>query len=107
VRKRRVCLAARKLASPQAISFDRRGDIWKSFEAGFGVQKSASHERKTRDGRTEWTWTWVISNDIQSGRVTHFHQAEHASGGWKSGLDMGIDMLNEYMTVQAMRRLGT
>jgi Protein of unknown function (DUF1329) len=107
VSKRRVYLDARNMAIPQAISFDRRGDIWKSFEAGFGSQKTANHERKSRDGRTEWTWSWVISDDIQSGRVTYFHQAEHASGGWKSELDMGIDMLNDYMTVQAMRRLGT
>ena len=92
---------------PQAISCDRRGDVWKSFEPGFSYQQSGSHKRAAAHGRTEWTWSWVISNDIQSGRVTHFHQAESCTGGWKTGIDMGIDMLNEYMIVQAMRRLGT
>ncbi len=107
--KRRVYLDARNSMFPNAISYDRRGDVWKSFEPGFSYQEShdKSMKRTAADGRTEWTWSWVISNDIQSGRVTRFHQAESCSGGWKSEMDMGIDMLNEYMTVQAMRRLGT
>ena len=107
VSKRRVYIDARVLSFPQAISFDRRGDIWKSFEPGFSYQKYGDFERKARDGRTEWMWSWVISNDIQSGRVTHFPHGDACAGGWKSDLDMGVDMLNEYMTVQAMRRLGT
>ena len=105
--KRRVYLDGRNTMFPQAISYDRRGDIWKSFEPGFSYQKTDTHERKAADGRTEWTWSWVISNDIQSGRVTRFHHAESCTGGWKTLLDPGIDMLNDYMTVQAMRRLGT
>ena len=107
--KRRVYLDARNSMFPQAISYDRRGDVWKSFEPGFSSQVSmdGSMKRTAADGRTEWTWSWVISNDIQSGRVTRFHHAESCSGGWKTEIDPGIDMLNEYMTVQAMRRLGT
>jgi len=107
VSKRRVYMDARNTMFPNAISYDRRGDIWKSFEPGFAYQENGEHTRKAADGRIEWTWSWVISNDIQSGRITWFHQAEHCAGGWKTGIDMGIDMLNEYMTVQAMRRLGT
>ena len=107
VSKRRVYIDARVLSFPQAISFDRRGDIWKSFEPGFGYQKYGDYERKARDGRTEWMWSWVISNDIQSGRISRFPHGKECAGGWKSELDMGIDMLSEYMTVQAMRRLGT
>ena len=94
---------------PQALSYGRRGDVWKSFEPGFSYQESkdGSQKRVAADGRTEWTWSWVISNDIQSGRVTRFHQAEQITGGWKTEIDPGRDFLEEYMTVQAMRRLGT
>lgn len=107
--KRRVYLDARNTMFPQAISYDRRGDVWKSFEPGFSYQESmdGTIKRTAADGRTEWTWSWVISNDIQSGRVTRFHQAEQITGGWKSEIDPGRDFLEEYMTVQAMRRLGT
>lgn len=107
VSKRRVYIDARMLTFPQAISFDRRGDTWKSFEPGFTQYKKGAHQISASDGRPEWSWSWVISNDIQSGRVTRFHQGESCQGGWKSQWDMGHDMLNEYMTVQAMRRLGT
>ncbi|TDJ70212.1 MAG: DUF1329 domain-containing protein [Proteobacteria bacterium] len=107
VSKRRVYVDARNNMFPQSISYDRRGDTWKSFEPGFATQKTGSHERKAADGRTEWTWSWVISNDIQSGRVTHFHQSHHCAGGWTTKIDPGEDFLNNYMTVQAMRRLGT
>ena len=39
--------------------------------------------------------------------VTRFHQAEQITGGWKTDIYPGRDFLEEYMTVQAMRRLGT
>ncbi|MEM7541004.1 MAG: DUF1329 domain-containing protein [Pseudomonadota bacterium] len=109
VSKRRVYIDARMLTFPQAISFDRRGEIWKSFEPGFSYQDNGQGQKRTAsDGRTEWTWSWVISNDIQTGRVTRFHHAESCAGGFRSELDMQLDdMISEYMTVQAMRRLGT
>jgi hypothetical protein len=106
--KRRVYLDARNTMFPQAISYDRRGDVWKSFEPGFSFQEGKNGEKRVAaDGRTEWTWSWVISNDIQSGRVTRFHHAKEIAGGWKSEIDPGRDFLADYMTVQAMRRLGT
>ena len=107
VSKRRVYIDARVLNYPQAISFDRRGDIWKSFEPGFAQYKKEGYEKLASDGRPEWSWNWVISNDIQSGRITRFHQAETCKGGWKSNWDMGEDLISNYMTQQAMRRLGT
>ena len=107
VSKRRVYIDARVLNYPQAISFDRRGDIWKSFEPGFSQYKKGDYVKTAKDGRPEWSWNWVISNDIQSGRVTRFHQAETCQGGWKSDWEMGDDLISNYMTQQAMRRLGT
>ena len=54
-------------------------------------------------------WNWVISNDIQSKRVTYFHKAHHCKGGWKSEYDKmpSEEFLSQYMTTSAMRRLGT
>ena len=120
--KRRIYLDARNLEYPQAISYDRRGEIWKSFEPGFsmyntnmykegntGVPDCGDHVVKASDGRTEWSWNWVISNDIQSKRVTRFCQSEHCQGGWKSGYDQiePNKFISDYITQSAMRRLGT
>ena len=125
--KRRIYLDARNIEYPQAISFDRRGEIWKSFEPGFGQCKTdpslaelwssgpdssgAGIEASVlaSDGRPDWMWNWVISNDIQSKRITYFHQAHHCKGGWKSEYDKvdSEEFLSSYMTTSAMRRLGT
>ena len=59
--KRRVYFDARNLMFPQAISYDRRSEIWKSFEPGFGQYQTypevtperGNHEVKASDGRTE------------------------------------------------------
>ena len=125
--KRRIYLDARNIEYPQAISFDRRGEIWKSFEPGFGQCKTdpslaelwssgpdssgagIEAEVLASDGRPDWMWNWVISNDIQSKRITYFHQAHHCKGGWKSEYDKvdSEEFLSSYMTTSAMRRLGT
>ena len=125
--KRRIYLDARNIEYPQAISFDRRGEIWKSFEPGFGQCKTdpslaalwssgpspsgsgIEAEVLASDGRPDWMWNWVISNDIQSKRITYFHQAHHCKGGWNSEYDKmeSDEFLSQYMTTSAMRRLGT
>jgi hypothetical protein len=119
--KRRVYFDARNIEYPQAISYDRRGEIWKTFEPGFAQYKidpkaqpdAGSHEKKASDGRTEWSWNWVISNDLQSKRLTRFCQSETCKGGWTSNWDAmdkygsAEDFINKYMTQTAMRRLGT
>jgi hypothetical protein len=106
VSKKRVYIDARMLTFPQMITFDRRGEIWKSFEPGFSQYKKG--DKVMMAGKDVcWSWSWVISNDIQSQRITRFHQAESCAGGWKSQWNMHDDLINKYMTVQAMQRLGT
>ena len=121
--KRRVYFDARNLMFPQAISYDRRGEIWKSFEPGFsyydvghnrdnypGMPDRGDHKIQASDGRSDWSWNWVISNDIQSKRITRFYHGQECQGGWKSGWDnngTADDFISNYMTKTAMRRLGT
>ena len=115
--KRRIYFDARNLMFPQAISYDRRGEIWKTFEPGFSYRKiddkvlpeHAGNTIAASDGRPDWSWNWVISNDLQSGRITYFHQAKEIRGGWKSEYDYmsAEDFIGKYMTKTAMRRLGT
>ena len=115
--KRRIYFDARNLMFPQAISYDRRGELWKTFEPGFSYRKiddkvlpeHAGNTINASDGRPDWSWNWVISNDLQSGRITYFHQAKEIRGGWKSEYDYmsAEDFIGKYMTKTAMRRLGT
>ena len=106
VSKRRIYVDARNMGIPQAISYDRNGLPWKGFEAGAGQRKSGEHEVRTSDGRLEWSWDWVISHDVQANNVTRLYQGEQCRGNQRTALDPDIDMMNEYMTVQALRRLG-
>jgi hypothetical protein len=61
---------------------------------------------RTKDGRLEWSWNWAISHDVQANNVTRMHQAERCRGDWRTQLDPDEDMVHNYMTVQALRRLG-
>jgi hypothetical protein len=107
VSKRRVFVDARNMGVIQAITYDRRGEVWKSFETGAGQRKTATHAQLTRDGRPEWSFNWLISHDVQTHRVTRVWQAEQCRGNWKTELDPERDLLNDFMTEQALRRLGT
>ena len=107
VTKRRVFVDARNMGVIQAITYDRRGEVWKSFETGAGQRKTATHEQLTSDGRPEWSFNWLISHDVQTNRVTRVWQAEQCRGNWKTELDPERDLLNDFMTEQALRRLVT
>ena len=48
----------------------------------------------------------MISHDVQANNVTRLYQGEQCRGSWRTVLDPDVDMMNEYMTVQALRRLG-
>ena len=107
VSKRRVYMDARNSGIVQAITYDRHGEMWKSFEGGAGQCKTDSYEMLTKDGRPEHSGHWLISHDVQTSVVTRIHLGEKCRGDWRTALDPDEDVLNNYMTKQALRRLGT
>ena len=110
VSKRRVYFDARSSQVGNAISFDRRDQMWKSFEFGHNHWEQGSHVLKTTDGRVETGWSWTHANDIQSRRMTRFHHAKSLKGGqWPSAWDPEPDgdLISGFMTHAALRRLGT
>ena len=107
VSKRRIYLDARMSGVAQSITYERNGQPWKTLEGGGGQRKAEGHEVRTADGRLEWSWNWAISHDILTNKVTRFYQAEACRGGWKTRLDPKEDMIANYMSVQALRRMGT
>lgn len=106
VGKKRIYLDTRNMMFVAYVTYDRRGEIWKSFEPGFS-QYVAKSGKVLPDGKNiHWSWNYVMSHDIQSNRMSRFIQAESVAGGWKSGWNLG-DIYDKYLTIQAVRRLGT
>ena len=107
IAKRRVFVDARNMNVVQAITYDRRGEMWKGFETGSGQRKTATQSINASDGRPDWSFNWLISHDVQSNCVTRVLQGEHCRGNGRTVLDPTQDLVHDYMTEQALLRLGT
>ena len=105
VSKKRVWIDPRNVQYVAYVTYDRRGELWKSFEPCYS-QYVKGDEVRMVDGKPAWTWTHVHSHDIQTNRMSRFIQAKSVRGGFDSGLNIG-NLYDKYMTIQAIRRLGT
>ncbi|MFP5307252.1 MAG: DUF1329 domain-containing protein [Gammaproteobacteria bacterium] len=108
VGKKRVWLDARNHVFVAYNTFDRRGEMWKSFEAGWSRYQNGNAVVKDAQGNPEWSWTYIHSHDIQSNRMSRLVQAQSGAGGYKSQLTAGdVDVYNKFLTTTAIQRLGT
>ncbi|MDD3763520.1 MAG: DUF1329 domain-containing protein [Nevskiales bacterium] len=108
VGKKRVWIDVRNQMFIAYNTFDRRGDVWKSFEAGWSRYKDGNVVVKDANGNPDWSWTYIHSHDVQSNRMSRIHQTESCAGGYKSLLTAGdTDVYNKYLTTTAIQRLGT
>lgn len=106
VSKKRVYVDARNMMFIGYVTYDRRGEIWKSFEPSFS--QFANNGVQEMDGdHTAWSWTHVHSHDVQSNRMSRFLQSKQIAGGHRSVYNMGSDVYSRYLTPQAIRRFGT
>lgn len=105
VSKKRVYIDARNSMYVGNVTFDRRGDVWKSFEPSYSQLNKPNGTVMSGD-KPDWSWRTVMSHDIQTNRMTRFVQAKEIRGGIASGYNTGPDMYEKYLTVQAIRRLG-
>ena len=107
VGKKRIWVDVRNGAFIAYITFDRRGEMWKSFEPAYSQYANDKLTIKDESGHPVWSWTGVMSHDIQANRMTRFVQAKTVTGGYQSTWDpRGIDVYNKYLTNQAITRLG-
>jgi hypothetical protein len=90
-----------------SVTFDRRGEVWKSFETGSGQFVDGSVVFKDTSGYPAWSWTYVMVHDIQSNRMSILSHVHEVQGGYVTTFDMGGDAVDRYLTVQAMQRLGS
>ena len=106
VGKRRVWIDVRNQMYVAYVTYDRRGEIWKSFEPHYALQ--TNDKLTNMDGaHPAWSWSSVHSHDVQSNRMSRFQQVKTVTGGYKTNYNPGdVDVYNKFLTVQAMQRLG-
>jgi hypothetical protein len=87
-------------------TYDRRGEIWKTFEPHYA--QYSNDKMTVMDGKhPAWSWVGVHCHDLQANRMSRFVQAKQVTGGYQSGYDTkGQDVYNKFLTVQAIARLG-
>ncbi|HEX4880739.1 MAG TPA: DUF1329 domain-containing protein [Porticoccaceae bacterium] len=107
VGKKRVYLDVRNMIYVAYVTFDRKGELWKSFEAGWSQRVKGDLVDKDQTGHPVWGPTQVHSYDVQSGRMSRLYLAHHLGNGMKAEYDGPADAYDKYLTVQAIRRLGT
>ncbi len=87
-------------------TYDRRGEIWKSFEPQYALYSNDKETVKDASGHPVWSWVSVLIHDIQSNRVSRFVQAKQVAGGYRSNWDETPGVYDKFLTVQAIQRLG-
>ncbi len=107
VGRKEVYVDARNMMFPSQVTYDRRGDIWKQFEPGFGQYKNDKAEVLDSNGKPDWSWLYCHTHDIQSGRMTRFRNEKNIPSGYKQQFsEEGVDVYNKFLTTSAMARLG-
>ncbi len=106
ISKRRVYIDARAMVAFTSVSYDRRGEVYKSFEHGNGMSIGGDGTvAKVFNNKPMWQWNYVIVHDVQTNRIS-IPELVRSSGGYDTHYD-DPDDYNRYLTVSAMRRLGT
>lgn len=104
VSKKRVWFDARTQAVIGMVTFDRRGEPYRSFDGAYTLYESGG--KRVMDGKHPyWSWAHVTSSDIQTGSVTRMEQVRVVEGTHFSGAN-DPEMYEKYLTQQALIRLG-
>lgn len=105
ISKKRVWFDARTMLPLCMVSFDRRGEIYRSFDGAFSVYEKG--DKKVMDGKHPyWSWTRVHAHDVQTNRITRMEQVKEVAGGYRTEAN-NPDVYDLYLTRSALRRLGS
>ncbi|MGE0483105.1 MAG: DUF1329 domain-containing protein [Gammaproteobacteria bacterium] len=106
ISKKRVWFDARTGLPILMVTYDRKGDPFKSFDGAYSVYDNKG--KQVMDGKYPyWSWTHVHAHDVQSNHMSRLKQVREISGGWSWWVNRGVDVYDEFLTVAALRRLGT
>jgi Protein of unknown function (DUF1329) len=104
VSKKRVWIDARTQLPLTMVSYDRRGEVFRSFDGAYSLFESG--DQRVMDGNHPyWSWTRVHAHNVQTNRMTRLEQVKEVSGGYRSAVnEPGV--YDRYLTRSALRRLG-
>ncbi len=107
VSKKRVWIDARNGMYVAYNTYDRRGEIWKSFEPHYAQYSNDKTTIKDHNGHPVWSWTSIMSHDIQANRMSQICQVREVRGGYQSARGEGTtELYDKFLTTQAIQRLG-
>lgn len=106
VSKKRVWIDTRNMFAIAYVTYDRRGELWRSFEVGSSQQVKGDLANLEKNGKPAWSWSYVHAQDVQTNRFTRFNHSQSIKGGLTVGFDTE-DAYDKYLTIQAIRRLGS
>jgi hypothetical protein len=105
VSKKHVWFDARTLLPLNMVTYDRRGELYKSFDGTFSMYDDGA--QRVADGKQPyWSWCTVHAHDMQTNRMTRLEHAAQVSGGHAVKVN-DPNLLDDYLTMAALRRLGT
>lgn len=90
------------------IRYDRNGKEWLNFETGSG-QLSDGDFTLYYDGTKDpiWSWNYVLSYDVQSGRMTQIEHADRGAGGISNRWNVPAEEVHDkYFTQKAIQSFG-
>lgn len=105
VGKKRAWIDVRNMMYIGYHTYDRRGEIYKSFEPVYSLYEKGNLREMTGKSPT-WSWTGVMCHDVQANRMSRFNQVKEITGGIKSARNTD-GLYEKYMTEQALQRLGS
>ena len=104
VSKKRVWFDARNQTVIGMVSFDRRGEPYRSFDGAYSLYDNGS--KRVMDGRHPyWSWAHVTAADIQTGKITRLEQVKSLETIHVSGAN-DPRLYERYLTQGALMKLG-
>lgn len=103
VSKKRVWFDARNGLLAGMITYDRKGQPFRSFDGAYALYESGG--KRVMDGKHPyWSWGHVTASNIQTGEVTRMEQVRQV--GRHPGTVNDPSTFDMYMTQAALIRLG-
>jgi hypothetical protein len=104
VSKKRVWFDMRTLLPIAMVSYDRRGELYRSFDGAYALYEAPG--KTVMDGvHPYWSWAHVHVFDIQTGRMTRLEQVRSIAGGHTMSVN-DLSIYDRYLTTGALMRLG-
>jgi len=106
ISKKRVWFDARTGLPVCMVTYDRRGEMFKSFDGAYSVYDNKG--KQVMDGANPyWSWVHVHAHDVQTNRMSRLKQVKKISGGWEMFVNGDVGVYDQFLTTAALRRLGT